>query len=104
MNASSQPNVALGSFVRQTKNQVSADMGNGETGMLSIESGSYYHLNETASRIWQLIETPCRVDCVCSTLQDEFDVEQDQCEAEVMAHLAKMIEDGMVEVVDAAAA
>ena len=95
--------ITLSTVIRQSDDQVSADMG-GEVALMSIENGKYYCLNDTSSRIWQLIEQPCRVGHVCSALQDEFEVQEDQCEGDVLEHLKELIGDDLVEIVDAAAA
>jgi len=101
---SKDPNsITLQSIVRQSENQVSADM-DGEVAMMSIENGKYYCLNETSSRIWQLIEQPRAVGDICSVLQGEFDVQPDQCEAEVLEHVQELVSDNLIQVVDAAAA
>lgn len=103
MNSKDPKAITPHSVVRQSEDQVSADM-DGEVALMSIEHGKYYCLNETSSRIWQLIEEPRAVVNVCLVLQGEFDVQRDQCEAEVLEHVKELVGDKLVQVVDAAAA
>lgn len=93
------PAISLDSTVRQTSNQLAADMGDGEMAMLSIDSGQYFHLNETSSRIWELIEAPICVREICETLKAEFDIDDEQCEAEVLALVTRLVRTEMAETV-----
>lgn len=89
--------LTLDSTLSQTNKQVSADMG-GEVAMLNIESGNYYHLNETGTRIWELLETPLKGSELCDRLQAEFDIDRETCETEVLKHLQQLLRNEMVEV------
>jgi hypothetical protein len=91
--------VTLEMTLTQTNKQISADMG-GEVAMLNIETGNYYHSNETGTRIWELLETPQRGIDLCDRLIAEFDVDRETCEAEVLSHLQKLLRNEMVEVVE----
>jgi hypothetical protein len=95
--------LSLTSIVRQSDEQVAADM-DGEVALMSIETGKYYCLNSTGSRIWRLIDQPRRVAEVCAMLLCEFDVEPQRCESELLGHLAQLLEEKLIEVVDVAAA
>ena len=95
--------VLLESTIQQTSKQVAADMGGGEIAMMSVNTGKYYHLNETSARIWQLIETPCRVSDICAALQADYDVDMAECEHEVLSHLSCLVNAGMAETVAKAA-
>lgn len=81
----------------QTNKQVSADMG-GEVAMLNIETGNYYHLNETGTRIWELLETPQRGVDLCARLTSEFDIDRETCEEAVLKHLQQLLRNEMVEI------
>lgn len=91
--------ISLDTTVQQTSNQLAADMGDGEIAMLSIDSGQYFHLNETSSRIWELIETPACVRDICETLKAEFTIDNEQCETEVLALVSKLVRTEMAETV-----
>jgi len=64
----------------------------GETVMMSIESGEYFGLNSVGSRMWELIENPIKVNTLIELLLDEFDVSLEQCEAETMEFLNHLYE------------
>ena len=85
--------------VAQTKELVSSDL-DGETVLLSIETGKYYNMDPVGSRIWELIEEPQFVSQLIDILLSEFEVERKQCEQEVLAFLNKLAEDHLIQVLE----
>ena len=51
---------------------------------------SIYTLNETAARIWELIDGKTRVREIQERIVDEFDVEPQQAEQDLKEHLAQL--------------
>jgi len=58
-----------------------------EAVIMSIESGSYHVINETGRRIWELLEQPKTVTEICDILSEEFDVDRDTCQKEVLKYI-----------------
>lgn len=85
----------MGSRVARSQNHVSCDL-DGEVLLLSIENGCYYHMNETASRIWELLDSPHPAGAICTALAEEYDVDRETCEQEVLRMLAEMRQAGLV--------
>lgn len=77
--------------------QVSSDL-QGEAVILSLRDGVYYGLNEVGARIWNLIQQPIAVRAICATLLEEFDVEPDRCERDVLALLGDLAAHNLIEV------
>ncbi|MGO8833961.1 MAG: PqqD family protein, partial [Roseiarcus sp.] len=50
----------------------------------------------TASRIWELLETPKTVAQLCAQLCEEFEVDEPTCEAEVLKFTGDLVDNGMV--------
>lgn len=90
-------NLTPETVVRQTPNQVSAEMGD-ETAVLNMDSGQYFGLNISSSEIWEFIEEPRAIREICEHLQTQFEVDAEQCKKEVFDHLGKLIEDELVEI------
>jgi hypothetical protein len=82
------------SFVQETGNLVS-DMG-GEKVMLSVQNGKYYNLGEIGGRIWELIEKPMSVTGLVTALMSEYEVEQDECEEQIISFLKHLLEEGLI--------
>ena len=104
MSQPNDPKISADSTICQSTDPVAANL-DGEVALMSIATGRYYCLNETSSRIWQLIEQPRRVRDVCQTLLAEYaGLQPQQCEAAVLEHVALLLEENLVQVVHAAAA
>jgi hypothetical protein len=70
--------------------------GSEEVVMMSVTAGRYYGLNAVASRIWELIETPRTIAQVCAQICEEFEVDAQTCEAEVLKFLQDLVDNGIV--------
>ncbi|MFT5083440.1 MAG: hypothetical protein ACI9Y1_001483 [Lentisphaeria bacterium] len=91
--------LTLSSTVRRNENIVDAVI-DGETVMMSIENGQYYGLDNIASRIWQLVEKPIKINDICQSLQEEYNVNQTLCQSDVIAFLDNLKESDVVLVSD----
>lgn len=64
--------------------------------MLDIASGSYYGLNAVAGRIWELLAVqPMTVAEICARLCEEFEVDEQTCEAAVLKFADTLVENGL---------
>ena len=91
------------SIVAAAKDQISCDLA-GEAAILNIKSGTYYGLDPVGARIWKLIQQPRSVDEVRQTLLDEYEVEPERCERDLLVLLEKLLAEGLIEVKEEAAA
>lgn len=92
--------VSRHSTVVATSDQVSSDL-KGEVAILDLKAGVYYGLDEVGARIWHLIQEPRTVDQIRDTLLQEYEVEPDRCERDVLALLQRLSDEGLLEVEDA---
>ncbi|MCU5377771.1 lasso peptide biosynthesis PqqD family chaperone [Bacillus cereus] len=83
--------------VAQVKGNVVSDM-DGEKVMLNIKNGKYYNLGRMGGIIWERIENPISVTELVTALISEYEVEQLQCEGQVLSFLEMLLEEGLVEV------
>ena len=58
--------------------------------MASIETGKYYQLNPTGSRIWDLLEQPKSINQLCRLLEKDFKVAPEGCQRDVILFLKEM--------------
>jgi hypothetical protein len=89
--------ISLDSVVTMSSGLVTGDMG-GEKAMLNIEKGKYYALDTIASRIWELMETPRTVRDMARVLLEEYDVEEKECQSELLSFLSKLCDAGLVKI------
>ena len=87
----------LDTVIAQGEEQVSCEV-DGEVVLMSVENGAYYKMDDIASRIWALIETPQRVGTLCEQLTSEFDVDRSVCEEDVLDYLVQLLKDNLIQV------
>jgi Coenzyme PQQ synthesis protein D (PqqD) len=85
------------SIVVAARDHVSCDLA-GEAVILGVKSGIYYGLNAVGARIWNLIQEPKLVDAVCKTILEEYDVEAERGERDILALLEDLLTNGLVEI------
>jgi hypothetical protein len=78
-----------------------APVGAEEAVMMSIEAGRYFGLNAVGARIWELLDTPKTVAELCASIAEEFEVNADACEPDVVKFTGHLIENGIVAEADA---
>jgi hypothetical protein len=85
----------MNAIVRKQGDWLSATVGD-ELVMMSAERGNYIGLSEVGARIWELIDTPQRIDAVCAQLENEFEVTPEVCRAEVETFLNELVKHGAI--------
>lgn len=68
---------------------------------IDAQAGYCYSMNETAGRIWELIDVPVTVDELCSQLRGEFSVDELVCQNEVIVLLGNLLDSGLIQVKNA---
>ena len=79
------------------KDQASSDLG-GEVAILDLKAGVYYGLDAVGARIWSLIQEPRTVNEIRDILLEEYEVEPERCERDLLALLRRLADEGLVEV------
>ena len=95
--------ISLKALVVARKDQVSCLLGE-EAAILHMSSGLYYGLDPVGTRVWNLLREPRRVEEILQTLVAEYEVGPASCEADLLALLKNLREEGLIEVQDASAA
>jgi Coenzyme PQQ synthesis protein D (PqqD) len=92
-------NIDISTVVVASKDQISCELG-GEAAILNLKEGFYYGLDEVGSAVWQLIAEPRRVSEIRDELLDIFEVDSDQCSADLIRLLGELRTRGLIQVVD----
>lgn len=66
--------------------------------IFSARNGMYYGTQAVGKRIWSLIEQETTIAELRDRLLEEFDVDRDTCEREVMAFLDQLQQEGLIKV------
>lgn len=72
----------------------------GEVVMMSVEQGKYSGLNIIGSDIWRLLETPMPVSEICKAMMTIYQVDEEQCERDVLTFLNDLATDATIRIVD----
>ena len=76
-------------------NLLEAEVGDDLLG-LDVEGGSCFGFNSVAASVWRLLDTPRSFDELQTALMDEYEVEGDQCAAELRELIDRMVKQGLV--------
>jgi len=85
------------SIVSVTKDQVSCSLGS-EAAILNMKDGIYYGLDPVGAQIWKLLQTPRRIVEIQQFLLQEYDVEPERCQTDLLALLEDLLGAGLIEV------
>lgn len=80
-----------------TEKQVSTSL-SGESVILNHEKGSYYSLNEVGTFVWKILEEgEASKEHLIKQVLDNFDVEKEECTADLDTLLNDLISEGLAE-------
>ena len=94
--------LSIQSIVIATPEQVSCPLGE-ESAILNLKNTVYYGLNPVGTRVWSLLQQARSVGELRDALLDEYDVEAERCESDLLGLLEKMRSEGLIQVRSAAA-
>lgn len=93
-------NLNLETQLQRNPDMISTDM-DGDTVMMSIERGEYFGINSVGSRVWELLETPMSIADVSRRICDEYEVDETQCQQDMLAFTNELLAKNLVEVCSA---
>ncbi len=82
--------------------QVSSRVGD-EVAILHMDKAVYYGLNPVGARIWELIQKPVAVRKVLETILEEYDVDAETAQRDLLEVVEQLLSTGLVERRDASA-
>ncbi|MBF0335375.1 MAG: PqqD family protein [Alphaproteobacteria bacterium] len=89
--------ITLGSSICRSDSHLATEI-SGEIVLMSVDRGVYCGLNESGGEIWRRIERPIRVEDLCADLARDFDAPAATIAADVLALLARLLEQDLIEV------
>jgi hypothetical protein len=90
--------ISLDSVVCLSRYQASRELGD-ELVILDFKKGFYFGLNQVGARIWALLGEPTRVTEIRSRLLEEFAVDAEICEDDLLRLLEDLLARDLIEVV-----
>jgi len=73
----------------------------GETVMLNLETEKYYGLDETGTRMWELVTDLPSIETAYGELAEEFEVEPEVLRNHLAELLGQLVENGLLKVLPA---
>jgi hypothetical protein len=95
--------LSIRSIVIAAPDQVSCPLGE-ESAILNVRNTIYYGLNPVGARVWRMLQQPKTVEELRDTLVEEYDVELENCERDLLDLLEKLRAEGLIHVRNAPAA
>lgn len=89
--------ISLESRVQRNQAVFSANVGE-DLVVFDHDEGKYYGSGPVGDAIWKIIEKETKVLDVCTALLEDFDVNRDTCEAEVLEYLHQLHESKLLRV------
>jgi hypothetical protein len=72
-----------------------------ESVLLNLETERYFGLDETGTRMWQLVTTAPTIDAAYQLLLCEFDVEAELLRMNLTELLSRLVDNGLLQVLPA---
>jgi hypothetical protein len=88
--------VGVGTLLGRNNEILYAPAGADQAVMMSVAEGSYFGLNATAKRIWELLERPQTIAELSAQLCQEFDVEAQTCTSETLVFAQELVDNGII--------
>lgn len=63
----------------------------GEIGMIQIETGKYYALEDVSSSIWHLIDSPIHIQQVVDKLMVTYEIDEATCSEQTLQFLNSLL-------------
>jgi Coenzyme PQQ synthesis protein D (PqqD) len=69
-----------------------------EAVLLNVETERYFGLDETGTRMWQLVTAAPSVEVAYRQLLDEYDVQDEQLRQDLVGLLSRLVENGLIQI------
>ncbi|MGH9743791.1 MAG: PqqD family protein [Candidatus Acidiferrum sp.] len=69
-----------------------------ESVLLNLETERYFGLDETGTRMWQLVTASPSIDAAYRELQNEFDVESEVLRTHLSELLGRLVDNGLLQI------
>jgi len=67
-----------------------------EIGMLDINTGHYYVLDDISTVIWELLEMPLTLNEIVTKLVEKFDISYEECMADVKVLFDEFVDNNII--------
>jgi hypothetical protein len=89
--------ISLETIVVASKENVSCALGE-EAAILHMRSGVYYGLDPVGTHVWKLLAQPRSVRDLQAAILEEYKVEPEECESDLVTLLQRLQTEGLIEI------
>ncbi|HVB85243.1 MAG TPA: PqqD family protein [Candidatus Dormibacteraeota bacterium] len=89
--------LSVSSIVGATRDHVSCSLGD-EAAILNMKNTVYYGLDPVGARVWDLVQQAKSVGEIRDALLEEYEVQAEECERDLLDLLRQMREQGLIDV------
>jgi hypothetical protein len=89
--------ISLDTIVVASKENVSCALGE-EAAILHMRSGMYYGLDPVGAHVWKLLAQPRSVRDLQAAILEEYEVEPEKCESDLLMLLERLRAEGLIEI------
>jgi hypothetical protein len=82
---------------RPSSDVISTRLDDEESVLLSLDTQQYYSLNETGSRVWELLADGHDLESIAEAISEEWEVTRGEALDYVQSFLEELTEEGLVE-------
>lgn len=87
--------ITLDTIVRRNDDIFTGTIDN-EMVAISIQSGKYYQLNKTGSRILALLDNPRSIKELCEAIQGNYKIDSDVCQNDILEFMKDMANKNLI--------
>lgn len=70
---------------------------NGASVLMNAEKEDFFGVNPVGTRIWQLLEKPVSCEEVVHSLQEEYEVSEEECESHTKEFMTDLLSRGLIQ-------
>jgi Coenzyme PQQ synthesis protein D (PqqD) len=90
--------ILLNSVIVANREQISTNLGD-EVVILHLDAGSYYSLDQVGVFVWNLIQEPRKVSDIRDAIFEEYEVDLEECERDLLALLEELAANKLLDVI-----
>ena len=72
----------------------------GESVLLNLDNGRYYGLDEVGTRLYELLTTSASVEAALTAALEEYEVGEATLRGDLSALIARLVDEGLLEIAD----
>lgn len=86
-------------LLQRNPDMVAANL-DGDLVMMNEKLGRYYGISGVGARAWELLETPASIDDLVSTICEEYEIDTDSCQQDIIRFAQDLMKVDLIEPVN----